>query len=89
MTNALMDQFTGSPVFGLQELLDTTYEVIPEVVEGALTAAQVVDIGRKKKAVAAIINQAVAESMGTTLVVDGGQHLMRFERDFSLMGSSS
>ena len=22
---------------------------------------------------------------GTTLVVDGGQHLMRFERDFSLM----
>ena len=41
MTNALMDQFTGSPVFGLQELLDTTYEVIPEVVEGALTAAQV------------------------------------------------
>lgn len=26
---------------------------------------------------------------GTTLVVDGGQHLMRFERDFSLMGSSS
>ena len=26
---------------------------------------------------------------GTTLVVDGGQHLIRFERDFSLMGSSS
>jgi len=26
---------------------------------------------------------------GTTLVVDGGQHLMRFERDFSLMGQSS
>jgi NAD(P)-dependent dehydrogenase (short-subunit alcohol dehydrogenase family) len=22
---------------------------------------------------------------GTTLLVDGGQHLMRFERDFSLM----
>ena len=42
-----------------------------------LLTDQVVDIGRKKKAVAAIINQAVAESMGTTLVVDGGQHLMR------------
>ena len=25
---------------------------------------------------------------GTTLLVDGGQHLMRFERDFSLMPSS-
>jgi len=22
---------------------------------------------------------------GTTLLVDGGQHLMRFERDFSMM----
>lgn len=30
----------------------------------------------------AIENQSIT---GTTLVVDGGQHLMRFERDFSLM----
>jgi NAD(P)-dependent dehydrogenase (short-subunit alcohol dehydrogenase family) len=27
-----------------------------------------------------------ASLTGTTLLVDGGQHLMRFERDFSLMG---
>jgi len=26
---------------------------------------------------------------GTTLLVDGGQHLMRFERDFSLMGAAA
>jgi NAD(P)-dependent dehydrogenase (short-subunit alcohol dehydrogenase family) len=26
-----------------------------------------------------------ASITGTTLLVDGGQHLMRFERDFSLM----
>jgi hypothetical protein len=26
---------------------------------------------------------------GTTLLVDGGQHLMRFERDFSLMPGSA
>ena len=26
---------------------------------------------------------------GTTLLVDGGQHLMRFERDFSLMQDTS
>jgi len=32
---------------------------------------------------------ANASITGTTLLVDGGQHLMRFERDFSLMGSSS
>ena len=41
------------------------------------------------------VAQAVAFALanpaltGTTLVVDGGQHLMRFERDFSLLGSSS
>jgi hypothetical protein len=26
-----------------------------------------------------------ASITGTTLLVDGGQHLMRFDRDFSLM----
>ncbi len=64
MTNALADPFTGSPVFGLQALLDDTYQVIPEAASAALTAAQVVDIGRKKKAVAAIINQAVVVAAG-------------------------
>jgi len=64
LTNALVDDFTASPVFGLQSLLDNTYEVIPEVVAGALTAAQMLDLGRKKKAVAAIINQAVAVAAG-------------------------
>ena len=57
LTNALPDPFTQSPVFGLQTLLDDTYQVIPEAAESALTAAQVLDLGRKKKAVAAIINQ--------------------------------
>jgi NAD(P)-dependent dehydrogenase (short-subunit alcohol dehydrogenase family) len=33
----------------------------------------------------ALTNQSIT---GTTLLVDGGQHLMRFERDFSLMPSS-
>jgi len=64
MTNALADPFTGSPVFGLQALLDDTYQVIPEAAASALTAAQVVDVGRKKKAVAAIINQAVVVAAG-------------------------
>ncbi len=64
ITNALSDPFTDSPVFGLQTLLDDTYDVIPEVVEGALTAAQVLDVGRKRKRVAAIINQAVVVAAG-------------------------
>ncbi len=64
LTNALSDTFTQSPVFGLQALLDDTYAVIPEVAEAALTAAQVLDVGRKKKAVAAIINQAVVVAAG-------------------------
>lgn len=64
LTNALSDPFTQSPVFGLQTLLDDTYLVIPEVAEAALTAAQVLDVGRKKKAVAAIINQAVVVAAG-------------------------
>ncbi len=64
LTNALGDPFTHSPVFGLQALLDDTYAVIPEAAEAALTAAQVLDPGRKKKAVAAIINQAVVVAAG-------------------------
>jgi NAD(P)-dependent dehydrogenase (short-subunit alcohol dehydrogenase family) len=34
----------------------------------------------------ALTNQSIT---GTTLLVDGGQHLMRFERDFSLMPGST
>jgi uncharacterized protein (DUF697 family)/predicted GTPase len=64
LTNALSDPFTQSPVFGLQALLDDTYAVIPAAAEAALTAAQMLDIGRKKKAVAAIINQAVVVAAG-------------------------
>lgn len=64
LTNALADEFTGHPVFGLQQLLDDTYRVIPEAAEAALTAAQMLDLGRKKKAVAAIINQAVVVAAG-------------------------
>jgi uncharacterized protein (DUF697 family)/GTP-binding protein EngB required for normal cell division len=64
LTNALTDPFSGSPVYGLQSLLDVTYEVIPAAAEAALTAAQVLDVGRKKKAVAAIIKQAVVVAAG-------------------------
>ncbi len=64
LTNALVDQFSDSPVYGLQNLLDATYAVVPQAVERALTAAQVVDVSRKKKEVATIIKQAVTVAMG-------------------------
>lgn len=64
LTNALADPFTDAPVFGLQHLLDETYEVAPEAAARALTAAQVVDVGRKKKEVDGIVNQAAAIAAG-------------------------
>lgn len=68
LTNARPDPFTDSPVYGLQALLDDTYAVVPAAAEQALTAAQVLDVGRKKKAVAAIVNQAavIAAGIGAT-----------------------
>ena len=63
-TNAIPDRFTGAPTFGLQELLDDTYAVVPEAASRALTAAQTLDLGRKKKAVAAIVNQAATIAAG-------------------------
>ena len=64
LTNALVDSFTAAPVFGLQHLLDETYDVVPVAAERALTAAQVLDLGRKKKAVAGIVNQAAVLAAG-------------------------
>lgn len=64
MTNALADDFTHSPAFGLNHLLDATYDVVPEAAQAALTAAQRLDVERKKKAVKAIINQAATVASG-------------------------
>jgi uncharacterized protein (DUF697 family)/GTP-binding protein EngB required for normal cell division len=60
LTNALADPFTGSAPYGLQELLDITYQMAPEAARQALTAAQVIDLGRKKKAAAGIVRQSAA-----------------------------
>lgn len=64
LTNAIADEFTHAPAFGLDRLLDATYEVVPEAALAALTAAQRLDMERKKKAVKAIINQAVTVASG-------------------------
>lgn len=64
LTNAKEDPFTGAPVFGLQDLLDATYAVVPEVAERALTAAQVLDLERKRQVARTVITQAVAVAAG-------------------------
>ena len=64
LTNAREDAFTHAPVLGLPALLDATYAVAPEAAARALTAAQVVDVDRKKAAAAAIVNQAAALAAG-------------------------
>lgn len=64
LTNAVADPFTGTPVHGLQEVLDATFRVAPEGVHGALTAAQQIDTKRKateaRKAVTAAAGAAAA-----------------------------
>jgi uncharacterized protein (DUF697 family)/GTP-binding protein EngB required for normal cell division len=64
LTNAMADDFTHAPAFGLDRLLDATYDVVPEAAQAALTAAQQLDMERKKKAVKAVINQAVTVASG-------------------------
>jgi uncharacterized protein (DUF697 family) len=68
LTNALSDSFSDTVVYGLQELLDATYEVVPGAARNALTAAQGVDSRRKKDAATAVIKQAtvVASGIGAT-----------------------
>lgn len=56
------DEFTGQAQHGLNNLLDATFQVIPEGVENALVAAQKVDLDLKRKQAAATISVAVAAS---------------------------
>lgn len=64
LTNALADTFSGAPVMGLQELLDATYLVVPEAAAEALTAAQQLDLERKRQAARRVILSAVALASG-------------------------
>lgn len=64
LTNALPDVFSDTVIYGLQELLDATYEVVPLAAKAALTAAQGVDGSRKKDAATAVIKQATVVASG-------------------------
>ncbi len=64
MTYAMRDQFTGQPPYGLVEVLGATFRVAPEAVQGALAAAQAIDVQLKasqsNKAIGAAVTAAAA-----------------------------
>ena len=64
LTNAKADDFAALPAHGLQDLLDATFRAAPSGVQAALTAAQKIDLKRKRvdadKAVGAAVAAAAA-----------------------------
>jgi uncharacterized protein (DUF697 family)/predicted GTPase len=64
MTYAMRDQFTGQPPYGLVEVLGATFRRAPEAVQGALAAAQAIDLELKEsqahKAIGAAVTAAAA-----------------------------
>lgn len=49
LTMAVADTFSGYEAHGLMELLDATFRCAPDGVEAAITAAQRIDLARKRK----------------------------------------
>ncbi len=59
MTYAMRDQFSGQPPYGLTDVLQATFQVVPEAVHAALTAAQRIDLQAKARAAQAYIGATV------------------------------
>jgi hypothetical protein len=62
MTYAKADDFAGQGAYGLKELLDATFRVAPEGVQGALVAAQEIDHARKAQEANKYITAAAASA---------------------------
>jgi uncharacterized protein (DUF697 family)/GTP-binding protein EngB required for normal cell division len=62
LTYAQADSFHGYQAHGLQQLLDATFRVAPEGVKNALTAAQKIDMGRKRADAHKAITAAAASA---------------------------
>lgn len=60
MTYAMRDSFTGQPAYGLMELLQATFLVVPAAVHGALAAAQKIDLDAKARQANRSIGASVA-----------------------------
>ncbi len=68
LTFAKRDEFADQSAYGLREVLDATFRVAPEGVEGALTAAQTIDQDRKAKEAQKYIGTAVAAAAGAAFI---------------------
>lgn len=64
MTNAVADPHLNQPVHGLFPLLESTFQAAPEGVIGALTAAQRIDLARKRRDASAIVATGAAAAAG-------------------------
>lgn len=65
LTNALADPFLRTPVYGLQALIEATFQTAPEAARRALSAAQLIDRERKRQACRAIIKKASTTAVAT------------------------
>ncbi len=70
MTNAIedADSRNPTPVHGLHELLDATFQVVPKAVAQALTAAQHLDKKRKEDASRNIVHAVTAAAAATAAI---------------------
>jgi uncharacterized protein (DUF697 family)/GTPase Era involved in 16S rRNA processing len=62
LTNAKADEFAGLEAHGLQRLLDATFRAAPQGVQEALTAAQKIDLKRKRASAERAIRAASASA---------------------------
>jgi uncharacterized protein (DUF697 family) len=62
LTNAKADEFAGLEAHGLQNLLDATFRAAPQGVQEALTAAQKIDLKRKRASADKAIRAASASA---------------------------
>ncbi len=68
MVNALADPFSGAPAHGLKDVLDATFQVAPDGVAEALTAAQQIDTARKARQAQAYIAAAATTAAGAAFI---------------------
>ncbi len=63
LTNAAPDDFMQTVVFGLDRLVDATFATAPEATRRALSAAQLVDKERKRRAAEKIVKAASSSAL--------------------------
>jgi len=68
MTYAMRDHFSGQPPYGLIDVIQATFLVVPEAVHGALAAAQTIDLEAKAKQAQRHIGATVAAAGASAAV---------------------